>query len=674
MLTIRLFGAVEIRAAAQLVPLRSNRERAVLAALAHDLGKAVSHDVLTQRVWDDEPPANALALLYSYVSRLRRAFRDAIEQTGSDGPAPEVTSGPRTYTLEADRTAVDWHRYLRAAARARTLAEAGDDRAALAAFDQAEALWHGEALAGLPGLWAQATRTRMAEQRLATTLHRYPIELRLGRFTDLVPELSRQLDQHPGNESLAYHLLIALYGAGRPGDALTTFQRVRHHLLNELGTDPGPQLTHLHDRILNQAPVAELLPDRQPAPRGTSHRSTALSNLPGMSHLIGRDDVLAQVAEADRQRARIQVLSGMPGVGKTELALHAADRLQSRYPDGRIYLSLQGHSTPQSPPLPTHSALLFLLRTLGAPADSLHADTAELSTRWRTELAARRMVVILDDVASPEQVRPLLPDSPSSTALLTSRHRLTELSGAHTHFLDLLPEAESIALFRHLVGQERTDDIAQVGDIVARLGQLPLALAIGAARLKGRPTWTLERLARRLAREPGRLGEIRDEFRDVARVFEMSYLALSGDQRSGFRRLGLHPGPDFGSFEAEALIGRPGGQSERIIESLLNCHLLQEISPSAIASTTCSASTRAPWPNARSPPANARQPSAAWFSPVSGSPTRPIASSTPADPGFPSPASRALIRTGPMRRIRTTGSPSRVQPWWRPSCRPGAPD
>ncbi|MER5868085.1 BTAD domain-containing putative transcriptional regulator, partial [Kitasatospora sp. NPDC002040] len=206
---------MEIRAAARLVPLRSDRERTVLAALAIDLGSPVSREILTERLWDDDPPVNALDLLYGYLSRLRRAFRDAALLSGPDSPAPEIVRAAHTYTLEAEPTAVDWHRYLRLAGRARTLAEAGDDRASLAEYGQADVLWHGEALAGLPGLWARSARARMVEERLALNLNRYLIELRLGRFTELVPELSRQLELHPGNESVARHLLVALYGGSR---------------------------------------------------------------------------------------------------------------------------------------------------------------------------------------------------------------------------------------------------------------------------------------------------------------------------------------------------------------------------------------------------------------------------------------------------------------------------
>ncbi|MGW2396092.1 AfsR/SARP family transcriptional regulator [Kitasatospora sp. NPDC001664] len=576
-MTIRLLGPVQVKAAGQVLPLRSAREKTLLAALAYELGRPLSHTTLTDRMWDD--PATATpSNLYSCASRLRSTLRRAAE-LASPTTGATLVSGAQTYALQSDPAEVDWQQYLRLAGRARTFSEAGDGDRALRAFQDAEELWHGEPLTGLPGAWAENARTTMLHRRLSVRLGRFSLELALGRFADLVPDLSAELDQHPTHETIAEQLLVALYGSGRQSDALTLFHRMRQRLREDLGVDPGPRLTFVHERILQQVPVGDLLPDRgRGAPVAQPPTAAGPSNLPSRSHLIGRDGDLDRLSERLQGNLALQTLSGMAGVGKTELALHLADRLRARFPDAQIYQNMRAHS-PGQPPVSVHSALVTLLRRLGTPTAALPHETAELSALWRSELSRRRVLVLLDDVANPEQVRALLPESASSVVLLTSRHRLSGLPGVHTYFVDLLAPEEAAALFQHLVGPERVDDTEVLARLVAQLGHLPLAIEIAASRLKDHPTWTLEHLSRRLSRMPGRLGEIRDEFRDVARVFELSYMLLTPDQQSAFRRLGLHPAGEFDLYEGSALMGRSLDTAERILENLLDYHLITELSP-----------------------------------------------------------------------------------------------
>ncbi|MFI5527339.1 BTAD domain-containing putative transcriptional regulator [Kitasatospora sp. NPDC051853] len=567
-----------MKAAGQVLPLRSAREKTLLAALAYELGRPLSHTTLTDRIWDDPASANP-SNLYSCASRLRSALRRAAELAGPSATGATLVSGAQSYALESDPAEVDWQQYLRLAGRARTHAEAGDGERALRAFHDAEELWRGEPLTGLPGNWAESTRSAMLRRRLSVRLGRFSLELALGRFSDLVPDLSAELEQYPTHEALAEHLLVAFYGSGRQSDALSLFRQVRRRLRADLGVEPGPRLTLLHDRILQQVPVNDLLPNPGHSTQsGSPLGGTVPSNLPSRSHLVGRGSDLARLSERLDGNLALQTLSGMAGVGKTELALHLAERLRPRFPDAQIYHCMRAHS-PGQPPASAHSALVTLLRRLGTPAGSLPNETSELSALWRTELSRRRVLVLLDDVASPEQVRPLLPESASSVVLLTSRHRLSGLPGVHTYFVDLLPPDEAAALFRHLVGPERADDDEVLGHLVAQLGHLPLAIEIAASRLKDHPTWSLGHLSRRLSRTPGRLGEIRHEFRDVAKIFELSYLLLTSDQKSAFRRLGLHPAGEFDLYEGAALMGLPLDTAERILENLLDYHLITELSP-----------------------------------------------------------------------------------------------
>lgn len=575
---IRLLGSIELRTPTAALPVGRSHRGTLLAILARDLGKPVSLDLLAERIWDDEPPANAQSNLHVLVSRLRRRLQEA---GGDEAGQPVIVTGARHYTLEAEPEAVDWRHFGRLAAQARSLAESGDDQRALQAYEAADRLWHGEALAGLPGAWAQTARTLMAEQRHSAALARSAVELRLGRFAEAVPDLRARLEQRPADESLGGQLMVALYGCGRQGEALQVFQQLRRRQLETLGAEPGAQLAHTHALVLRQAPIAELIPPADSGPRGAA-RHRGPSNLPGLSQLIGRGAELSRLTGLDTRAGglvRIETVCGMGGIGKTLLAVHAADRLRERFPDAQLYLDLRAHN-PTQQPLTPEAALAALLRSLLISPSAIPHGLDELRALWRSEMATRRAVVVLDDAAGPEQVRPLLlePRSPS-LVLVTSRHRLVELPGSRALFVDPLPPEDAAALFRQLVGPDRTEDmedVEQVGDVVARCGLLPLAITLVASRLKGRPTWSLTHLAQRLAREHGRLNEFGDDVDSVRAAFSMSYVSLTPDQQTAFRRFGLHPGPDFGPCDAAALLGSSVQHAERMLESLLYSSLLEE--------------------------------------------------------------------------------------------------
>ncbi|MDH6128878.1 DNA-binding SARP family transcriptional activator [Kitasatospora sp. GP82] len=585
MVKVRLLGTVDIQAHDQILRLGSDRERGVLASLAHDLGRPVSRETLAERIWDDDPPATAYATLQAHLSKVRRVLRTAstIEASSSGRPAPEITRVAHTYRLEAEPESVDWQFFMRAVGRARSLAEAGDDLRALHAFRQADSLWQGEALAGLPGIWAHTARLGMDNQRLAATLARFAIELRLGRFTDLVPELSRLFELSPDNEALASQLIIALYGCGRQGDALDVYQRTRTRLLKTLGAEPGEQLARIHRQVLQGAPPAELLSDRFRTARPGPGTVQGPSTLPPTTRLVGRREELARLTDVRGAAGhggviRIEAISGMGGIGKTTLAVHAAEMLREHFPDAQLYLNLRAHS-PAQEALTPEAALSTLLRALRVPPQSIPETLEELGALWQRQLASRRAVIILDDAADPDQVRPLLPEKSPSLVLVTSRHRLAELPGTAPVFVQVLSADDAVALFRHLVGPDRADDADLIRAIVERCGYLPLAVTMVASRFKAHPTWSLHHLAQRLTRESGRLGETRHRYDEIAGTFAMSYLSLTPDQQTAFRRLGLHPGPDFGPHDAAALFGLNLDTTERILESLLDCHLLEEPAP-----------------------------------------------------------------------------------------------
>ncbi|MEV0319361.1 BTAD domain-containing putative transcriptional regulator [Streptomyces sp. NPDC050658] len=550
----------------------------MLAALALDTGRPVPLDTLIDRLWDESPPAKPRASLHAYAARIRRRLRT------TPGDGDQLVQHAHTYTLGIPADQVDCHHFKHLADRARTLADGGADTEALELLRTAEDLWRGEPLAGLPGLWAERIRTALTGQRLAAQLTRIGIELRRGRFAELVTEVAALLDQHPDDETLAAMYMTAAYGCGRQADALHAYDTVRRHLREALGTDPGEALTRLHRLILDGAPITRLLPAPEPA-------VAAPRTLPSHAELVGRDSELAAIIRESTARPdtpdappviALQTISGMAGVGKSLLAVHAAGRLGPHFPDGQIHLDLRAHSLGQEPLTP-QAALTALLRVLGVPATALPDGLDELVALWRTLLSTRRAVIVLDDAAGPEQLRPLLPGPSPSLLIVTSRRRLTGLPGIRSVLLDVLPPGDAVALFRRLAGAERTTKSNEVADIVRLSGHLPLAIELAAGRLVSRPAWTTAHLLRRLTHGHGRLKEFRDGYQEVARAFEVSYQTLTGEEQTVFRLLGLQLGPDIDPFGTAALTGLSVDSAERVLESLLDAHLIQERTPERYA-------------------------------------------------------------------------------------------
>ncbi|MEU4117344.1 BTAD domain-containing putative transcriptional regulator [Kitasatospora sp. NPDC028055] len=496
---------------------------------------------------------------------------------------PTIDTRSHTYTLRADPQLIDWHRYLDLSQRAGLLAGNGQEHQARTVLSRAEELWGGEPLAGLPGDWARTTRATMADQRFATTLQRIELDLRIGRHHELIPELTALREDRPTDERLAGHLMTALHAAGRQADALAVYPAVVRLLRTRLGTDPGEELTRLHRLMLNGEPLPGT-PGRAELVRAADSPAEVAASAPGAPgrhRMIGRRDDLRRVlpgaAAARGGVVTVSAILGMPGVGKTTLALHAADLMREHFPEGYVHLNLRAHVGNQ-PPLTPEATGALLLRRLGVPATTIPLDADEVFALCAETLSTRRAVLVLDDAANASQIRPLLPPAPAALVIVTSRQRLAELPGSRPVFLDVLPVDDAVALFTDLVGPERSTDRDRVVEIVNRCGLLPLAIELAASRLRARPSWTLDHLARRLSRR-GRLAEIRSGSDSIARAFEVSYQYLPPSQRSAFRLLGLYPGPDFGVHAAAALLGRTVDETDQVLEALLNCHLLIEITP-----------------------------------------------------------------------------------------------
>lgn len=570
----RILGPVEIWAAGQRYDPGSPKEACVLASLLLTPGRPVSAETIVDHVWGPDPPAKARNSVWSYVARLRRTI-------AVDGQI-RLVSRSGLYVLEADPQSVDLHRFRQLRSSARAFSEGGESEQAARLLHEADALWRGEALAGIPGDWARRTRVSLENERLAAVMERVDSDLAAGNEADIAGELSELVHEHPFAERFAEQLMVALYRSGRQAEALDTYRQARRRLIGELGAEPGPNLRALHQQILRNDPA--LTRSQQPRPRHTSH----LNNLPrDIPYFTGRREELDMLAEAVvvgevKTAVTVVAIDGMAGVGKSTLAIHIAHRLAGRFHDGQVFLSLHAHD-PYEEPVDPATALDRLLRmtkvaSASAPADYRHQPgTLELlAASWRQQVAQRRMLIVLDDAATIDQVRPLLPGAPGCLVLITSRRRLTGLAGARSISLDVMRPAEAAELFARIVGPERSRDEAAIGEVARLCGNMPLAIQLAASRLRHRRAWSVADLVGLLSSTRNRLREIRGQELEIASSFELSYRYLSRREQHAFRQVGCYPGRDFSLHAASAANGLPVADTDQILDGLLSYHLLEE--------------------------------------------------------------------------------------------------
>jgi DNA-binding SARP family transcriptional activator/tetratricopeptide (TPR) repeat protein len=555
----RALGPIELWSAGLRHDLGPTRARCILAVLLLTPGTIVPADALIDRLWDTRPPPKARESLSVYIARLRASLRQAV------GDRVQLAGRARGYVLEVDPEAVDIHRFRRLRRQADALAASGDYDHAAVLLREADGLWRGEALAGITGDWVTRTREGLQEERRVAILERAGCELQLGRHADLVGELRHLLGQYPLDETLVAHQMVALYRSGRPTDALGLYRETRSRLVAEQGAEPGPALAGLHQRMLSGDPeLAAPHPGRAAAPDTLP---------PDTGEFVGRREELDVLTRGHHGAPGIAVIEGMPGVGKTALAVRAARLVSGQYPDGTLYLNLHSHD-PASPSLGASEALRRLLQMLSVPAGHIPEATGERVTLWRAQLSRRRAVVILDDAAGHDQIRPLLPAEGQCLVLITSRRRLPGFPGARTLSLDVLPAAEAITLFQRIAGDGGAADTGQVGSAVDLCGRLPLAIQLTASRIAKEGWASLGGLIEDLSQAPARLGGSGAASPEVIAAFDLSYRALEPDHQRFFRRLGASPCASLGLHAAAALGGCTLAEAEKALGTLVDCHLL----------------------------------------------------------------------------------------------------
>lgn len=562
----RILGPVELRARGELHTPGWAKERCVLASLLLAVGRPVTAEALIGRLWEDDPPGRARALLHTQITRLRRRLQ------ALDGDVRlEHRSG--AYVLVADPEQIDYQRFRLLRAQARSIAASGDPAHAVRLLREAAELWRGEEpLTGVPGSWAEMARRTISEELLGGALDRVGLELEDGRHAEVVAELAGLAARFPYNEKPVELLMLALHRCGRSGDAVQAYERLRRRLDAELGLSPGRDAAALHRRILAGDP-ALLLADR-PRPDGRPP-----NDLPRDVHTFtGRAaelERLTALAEDGEDAVAVLALDGMPGVGKTVLAVHLAHRLAARYPDGQVFLALHAHQ-PGREPLDPSSALERLLIKLRVHRDRIPPGLEDRAALWRDELAGRRVLLVLDDAVGNEQVRHLLPGAPGCLAVVTSRRRLTGLDAARPVSLEVPAPGEAAELLARVAGGRVSADDPAVREAARLCGHLPLALQLAGNRLLHRAAWTAADLAERLREGGGRLAEIRAENRELTAAFRLSFEGLGERERDAFRILGLHPGDDLTAADAAVLLGTSRAGAEAVLDGLLDHHLLSE--------------------------------------------------------------------------------------------------
>ncbi|MFD3825799.1 BTAD domain-containing putative transcriptional regulator [Streptomyces sp. NPDC058625] len=656
-----VLGPVRAWRGKQELDLGSPQQRVVLAALLLRRGRPVPLGELLDAVWGEEPPAAAVSVLRTYVSRLRKVLEPDRHPAG---PPRVVVSVGDGYVLRIADDALDLAVFQHRVARAKRSRAAGDVSGAAELLHAALGGWQGAALAGLPGPLAETVRSWLDEEWLTALEARLDIDIELGRHHEVIAELIPLTGTYPLREQLCRLLMLALYRSGRQAEALAAYRGTRRALVTELGIEPGTSLQDLHDRILAAdpalmpvpvpgstpapapaplrpaapAPLRQLRPSGQaepsepsgvasadgraaegtatggrtanepalddgpagrPAdradhsdphglPEGTARPAQLPADLPTFAGRHAQLDRIRTLLPEDGRPPATVVISaigGMGGIGKSALAVHWAHRVADRFPGGQLYINLRGFDPTGSAVTPEDAVRIFL-DALGVPPMRIPAGLDAQVALYRSLLARRRVLILLDNARDTEQVRPLLPGTPGCLVIVTSRNRLTGLvaaEGAHPLTLDQLTPAEAYDLLARRLGTDRLAAEPKAADeIIARCGRLPLALAIVAAHACAHPAFPLSAIADEVSDSHGSL----DAFAggdgiatDVRAVFSWSYKALSAPAARLFRLLGLHSGPDISAPAAADLAGLPPREARGLLAELTRAHLLTEHFP-----------------------------------------------------------------------------------------------
>ncbi|GAA1184421.1 transcriptional regulator AfsR [Kitasatospora gansuensis] len=584
-LDFRLLGPLHGRLDGRELDLGSPQQRAMLAVLLLRPGRPVGTDELTEALWGEAAPDRAVAMLRQYAWRLRTALEPDRPARGTATVLVSVADG---YALRVAPETVDAHRFARDLADAARAAATGEPAEAEARLAAALAHWTGSALAGLPGPYAERQRDRLTELRLGAQEDLLDCLLATGRPGQAVAELQSLTARHPLRERPRAQLMLALYRTGRQAEALGLYADTRRLLSAELGVEPGAELAELQSRILAADPgldgpvpdrPAPLRPAAVPVPVPADRTPRQLTA--DVADFTGRTAIVRQLADGLRsgpgRALAICTVSGPGGVGKTALATHVAHLVRDGFPDGQLYVDLRGAGRA---PADTGTVLARFLQTLGVRESAVPEDLEQRAAHYRSLLAERRVLVVLDNAHDTAQIRPLLPGGGGCAVLVTSRARTILLPGARQFELDVLTEAEAVDLLAAAAGRERVAAEPQAArELAALCGRLPLAVRIAGARLAARPGRPLADLLTRLRDQRRRLDELRIGDLAVEATLELGYCALPPEPARAFRLLAFGDLPDLPLDAASALLGTDPAAAETLAETLVDAGLLEPHGP-----------------------------------------------------------------------------------------------
>lgn len=560
-LTFGLLGPLEVTAAGESVAIGGTRQRIVLATLLLEAEQVIPTERLITAVWDDEPPATARTQIQICISRLRAR----LEELGAPGVITTHESG---YRIRPPEDAFDLARFRRLLANGRDAARRHDRADAAASLRAALGLWRGAAAAGVPSRVVQAAAIRLDEERLAVTGECVDLELTLGRHREVIGELRSLVAAQPLRGKFYAQLMLALYRDGRQAEALEVYRDAHRVLVEEHGLDPSSELRALERAILDNDPAValpvvetqDIIPRQLPAPaKGFVARSETVAEIRRTLSAAGANHVI--------------VVSGPPGVGKTALVLHAAYATDELFVDGQLYAHLRGSD---ARPVPPEQVLNQFLRALGVAPAALPGDVDELAALYRSRLAERRVLVVLDDVAGAWQMERLVPGGSRGAVLVTSRSALPGLHGAHRFDLDVFSPEDSMLLLSHVLGDERVRaEPAAAATVATSCGHLPLALQIAAAKLSVRRHWQIARMAGRLGDESRRLDELSLDGAGVRASISVSFEALGVSPRRLLLLLGALGAADFAGWVAGPLLDVDTYDGADILDELVDARLVE---------------------------------------------------------------------------------------------------
>jgi DNA-binding SARP family transcriptional activator len=564
-----ILGSPELRFAGRESVAVSPKLWCILVNLLMTPNVPVDAEILIGHLWGQDPPQKASATFRSYIWRIDRVLAQA-----PAGSAHVARLG-HGYALRIDPHSVDLEKFRALKRQAEALADSGELRRAAGLLVQAEAIWRGRALSGLPGDRMGRLRDSLEEERRAATFRRIELELALGRHASLLAELAALVEQHPLDEELSAHRMAALFRSGRQSDALRAYREIRARLTAE-GLEPTPELARLHQRILRHDPELAVTPAyRRP---GQEPQPDTLPSV--IRDFTGRSEELRAIAEGigPANGPTLWVIDGMGGVGKTALAVHAGHQLAQRYPDAQLYLNLHGHDHRREP-LDSADALRELLTMLDVPAVRIPGATRERAELWRAELACRRAVLILDDVTGPGQILSLLPEAGDSLIIVTARQRHAGWNAYRTMPLPGFSQDDAAALFTQVAGRATKLEADLVTKVCRLCGYLPLAIRLAASRLRSGAVASLPDLVDELDESVTSHGLTSEVSWRVHASFELSYRRLTEPEQRYFRYLGMSPCVDTTAYSAAFLADVSPAESQAALVSLADHHLLEETSP-----------------------------------------------------------------------------------------------